>query len=101
MVLWRYFHVSFIIFRNLHPGILADTSLGGAGGDFLEDISDIVDMYLWSFQDVTQLHEGRTLFDPYARAWNRGADYKTTSNLSFMNVCLRLITIAYISLVRG
>jgi hypothetical protein len=80
-------------------GILADTSLGGAGGDFLEDISDIVDMYLWSFQDVTQLHEGRTLFDPYARAWNRGADYKTTSNLSFMNVCLRLITIAYISLV--
>jgi len=42
-------------------GIIADTMLGKEGGGFLEDMTDIFDMYMMSFVDVDQMHEGRPL----------------------------------------
>jgi len=42
-------------------GIIADTMLAKEGGGFLEDMTDIFDMYMLSFEDVDQMHEGRPL----------------------------------------
>jgi hypothetical protein len=80
-------------------GVLADTSLGGAGGDILEDMTDIFDMYLWSFQDVSQHHEGLMPFDPYASTWNRGVEYVSSPPESFLKLCFHLITLAYLSVI--
>jgi len=42
-------------------GLIADKTLSGVGGGFLEDMTDMFDMYMLSFQDVDQLIEGRPL----------------------------------------
>lgn len=42
-------------------GVIADTMLAKEGGGFLEDMTDIFDMYMLSFEDVDQMHEGRPL----------------------------------------
>jgi len=42
-------------------GVIADQMLGREGCGFLEDMTDIFDMYLLSFADVVQMHEGRPM----------------------------------------
>jgi len=42
-------------------GIVADVTLEEAGGGFLEDMTDVFDMYMMTFEDVTQMKEGRPL----------------------------------------
>jgi len=48
------------IFGGL-AGLIADQALGREGGGFLEDMTDLFDVYMLTFADVDQLHEGRTL----------------------------------------
>lgn len=42
-------------------GVVADRTLIKSGGGFLEDMTDIFDMYMLTFADVEQMHEGRPL----------------------------------------
>eukprot|EP00415_Alexandrium_ostenfeldii_P003654 UN3654 len=42
-------------------GVMTDHMFSQEGSGFLEDMTDIFDMYLMSFEDVSQLHEGRPL----------------------------------------
>merc|ERR1712178_515712 len=42
-------------------GIIADKQLDRSGGGFMEDMTDVFDMYMLTFIDVDQMHEGRIL----------------------------------------
>merc|ERR1711924_43045 len=42
-------------------GIVADQLMDSHRGGFMEDMTDVFDMYMMTFIDVTQMHEGRKL----------------------------------------
>ena len=65
----------------------------------MEDMSDVFDMYLFSFQDLDQLSEGRVPLDTYAMTWNEGKVYLESQPTSFLKVCGVAITVAYMSLI--
>lgn len=44
-------------------GVVADHTLSRTGEGFLEDMMDIFDMYMLSFEDPRQMHEGRPLLE--------------------------------------
>mmetsp|Transcript_137465 Transcript_137465/g.293775 ORF Transcript_137465/g.293775 Transcript_137465/m.293775 type:complete len:492 (+) Transcript_137465:74-1549(+) len=54
------FDFSLRIFAAL-AGVIANKVLEGDSGGFMEDLSDIFDMYMFTFADTEQIHEGKKL----------------------------------------
>jgi hypothetical protein len=96
------FDFSLRLFSSL-AGLIADqmlTPLGGKMGfRFLRDMTDVYDMYMLSFADVVQLHEGRPLltradFSVYAYKQSFHMQVAICLGLGVSVVLLRALTVS-------
>jgi len=88
-------------------GIVANRTLERAGGGFLEDMTDLFDMYFFSFADIAQLPEGRPLVSRMYGAiqWVLGLAYismflRALANMGFTPVSNLLLAVDYLLATR-
>jgi len=75
-------------------GMVADRTLGREGGGFMEDLTDLFDMYMFTFVDVIQMHEGRPLLAFLHKFLNIDA-----LAFSYQTWVALVLALAYIALV--